>query len=128
MANSVYQEDLALWHKHHANVAASLDHRLAIARAKQDQTLIDLLEQEQKQILGDSDRQGRSLQHQLSTLWEDLTTWIRGDSTVQVWQTVDSQGDRWWCAYNPKTGQSLYADSETEMRFWIEQNYVTETY
>lgn len=128
MANIVNSEDTALWHKHHANVAASLDRRLAIARAKQDQTLIDLLEQEQKQIVGDQDRQGNSLQHQLSTLWEDFTAWIRGDSTVQVWQTVDQQGDRWWCAYNPKTGQSLYSDSETEMLLWIEQNYVTETY
>ncbi|MBF2027460.1 MAG: hypothetical protein IGS48_11930 [Oscillatoriales cyanobacterium C42_A2020_001] len=59
----------------------------------------------------------------LSTLWHDLVTLVTGDRRLQVWQSVDEQGDRWWCAYNPQTGQSVYADSEAEMRFWIEQNY-----
>lgn len=123
MANTLYSSRVDLWHQHHTNVVKSLNHRLEVARANQDTRLVALLEQEQKQITVTDRDQFESLQYHLSTLWDDFLTLIRGDVDLRVWQTVDQQGDRWWCAYNPQTGQSVYADSETEMRLWIEQNY-----
>lgn len=126
MTNSAHPHEKNLFEQHHANLVASLNRRLDVAIANHDQGLIDLLEQERKQIAVDSDRSSGSVTQQLATLWEDFTALIRGDSQVRVWQAVDSQGDRWWCAYNPQTGDSIYADSETELRHWIEQNYVAE--
>ncbi|MDX2243912.1 MAG: hypothetical protein NW224_24815 [Leptolyngbyaceae cyanobacterium bins.302] len=123
MTNVLDTDKVTLWHKHHANVVASLNHRLAIAKANQDQHLVELLEREQKQIAGDADFHPGSLHQHLATLWGDLVTLVRGDASLQVWQSVDQQGDRWWCAYNPQTGQSVYAESEAEMRIWIDANY-----
>jgi len=123
MANALHTADANLWQKHQANVVASLNHRLEVARANQDTRLIALLEQEQQQIAANSDRRSGSLRDQLSGLWDDFLALIRGDSSLRVWQSVDDHGYQWWCAYNPQTGQSLYTDSETEMRIWIEQNY-----
>jgi len=126
MTNVLHPDEKALFHKHHANVVASLNRRLAVAKANHDDTLIELLEQEQKQIAGDTNRASGNLQQQLAELLEDCLTIFRGDSRLQVWQTVDNQGDRWWCAYNPQTGDSVYADSETELRLWIKQNYTAD--
>lgn len=127
MTNVLDTNKVELWDKHHANVIASLNHRLAIAKANQDQHLVELLEQEQKQIAGDVESHPGSLQQHLAILWDDLVTLVRGDSNLRVWQSVDQQGDRWWCAYNPQTGQSVYAESEAEMQIWIEQNYLSDT-
>jgi len=123
MANVLSANDVELWQKHHANVMASLNHRLEVARANQDGRLVALLEQEQKQIAAGERQRFGTLQHHLSDLWDDFLTFVQGKSDLQVWQTIDQQGDRWWCGYNPQTGQSVYTDSETEMRIWIEQNY-----
>lgn len=43
-------------------------------------------------------------------------------SELQVRQVV-SDNNVWWYAYNPQTGNSVYADSETELMIWIEENY-----
>ncbi|MDX2231976.1 MAG: hypothetical protein NW220_20240 [Leptolyngbyaceae cyanobacterium bins.349] len=123
MANTVRSDEVALWHKHHDNVVASLQRRLEIAKANRDTHLIELLEQEQKQIAPDRESQAGTFHHQLAILWDDFVTLVRGNSDLRVWQSVDHQGDRWWCAYNPQTGESLYTDSEAEMRMWIENTY-----
>lgn len=124
MANVLHTNDSQIWHKHQENITASLNHRLEVAKATQNTTLVELLEREQKEISGDAaDHPFSSWSHNLTTLWHDLVTLVTGDARLQVWQSVDERGDRWWCAYNPQTGQSVYADSEAEMRLWIEQNY-----
>lgn len=116
----------AVQHKHHDNVLASLQHRLDVAKAHQDQQLIELLKAEEKQLAGDVDLAPQPMLHPLADLWESIVDFFRGDSELHVWQTVDRRGERWWCAYDPLTGKTLYTDSETEMRIWIEQNYTTE--
>lgn len=128
MTNVLHPDERLLGRKHHENVVASLNHRLAIAKANQDQRLVELLEQEKRQIAGDIDRQSGFLRQHLVTLWQDVGSLIRGDSSLKVWQTVDSLGDQWWCAYDPTTGQSMYTDSETEMRIWIESNHPSEAH
>lgn len=128
MTNVLQTEDKALGRKHYENVVSSLNHRLAIAKANRDQRLVELLEQEKRQIAGDAIQPRVSLQQNLTTLWHDLVALVRGDANLRVWQTMDQLGERWWCAYNPQTGQSMYTDSETEMRIWIESNYPSEAH
>ncbi len=41
---------------------------------------------------------------------------------LQVRQFVNGS-DMMWYAFDPTTGQCVYADSEAELRIWIEQNY-----
>uniref|UniRef100_A0A832M4Z5 Uncharacterized protein n=1 Tax=Oscillatoriales cyanobacterium SpSt-402 TaxID=2282168 RepID=A0A832M4Z5_9CYAN len=128
MANIIHPTDSQLWHKHQANIAASLQHRLEVAKATQNTRLVELLEREQKDISEDTSHHHVSFPQQLTSLWDDFMALVTGNSSLEVWQSVDDRGDRWWCAYNPQTGQSVYADSETEMRLWIEQNYSQETW
>ncbi|EKQ70259.1 hypothetical protein OsccyDRAFT_0537 [Leptolyngbyaceae cyanobacterium JSC-12] len=127
MTNILRTSDSQLWHKHQENIATSLKHRLDVARAAENTRLVELLEREQKEISEDTIDRHVSFPQQLTSLWDDFMSLITGNSSLEVWQSVDEQGDRWWCAYNPQTGQSVYADSETEMRLWIEQHYSHET-
>ena len=117
----------AVQHKHHDNVLASLQHRLDVAKARHDQQLIELLKSEEKQLAEDAGLSSQPATNPLVDLWESIVEFFRGDSELHVWQTVDRRGEHWWCAYDPLTGKTLYTDSETEMRIWIEQNYTTET-
>lgn len=126
MTSVVHSDPVALREKHHDNVVSSLHHRLEVAKARHDARLIELLEQEEKQLIDDVGRESDTFKHRLAILWDDLLGLVRGDSSLKVWQTTDRRGDRWWCAYDPHTGKSIYTDSETEMRIWIEQNYTAD--
>lgn len=116
--------------KHYRNIVASLNHRLEVAQAANDRQLIELLEREQQAFTKEIAEHEllttvpAPVTHSpLSDLWRRTVEWVTGRARLEVWQTVDQGGDRWWCAYNPQTGESVYADSETEMRLWIEQHY-----
>ena len=116
-----------LLNQHHKNVEASLARRLNAAKAAQNTQLVALLERERQQIGQEVDRdRAFSLRQQLISVWQDVVSLVTGDPSLKVWQTLDPMGDRWWCAYDPRSGQSVYAESETEMRHWIEQNYHSE--
>jgi hypothetical protein len=41
---------------------------------------------------------------------------------LQAHQFVNGS-DMMWYAFDPTTGQCVYADSEAELRIWIEENY-----
>lgn len=115
--------------KHYSNIVASLNHRLEVAQAANDTQLIALLEREQQAFTKEIAAHelltppGVAAKPKVSGLWHRAVEWMTGRTRLEVWQTVDQGGDRWWCAYNPQTGESVYADSETEMRLWIEQHY-----
>ncbi|UBF26459.1 hypothetical protein K9N68_00100 [Kovacikia minuta CCNUW1] len=110
--------------KHHANIAASLAHRLEVARASNNFQLVKLLEQERWQIEG-----GTVLREapqtplaRLRGFWQRLVSAIADADKLQVWQTADND-IRWWNAYDPHTGKSVCTESEAELRQWIEENY-----
>jgi hypothetical protein len=42
---------------------------------------------------------------------------------VKVWQKSDRFGNFYWCAYDPKTGDSANFGSEIEVMGWIESHY-----
>lgn len=110
---------------HYASKMASWQRRMEIAQSKRDQQLIALLEQERRQL--EAAKPGVSWVSEaiawVKNLWQQVTKAITDASTLQVWQSVDQQGNKWWFAYDPTTGHSTCTDSETEMRIWIEQNY-----
>jgi hypothetical protein len=101
--------------KHQDNIMASLNHRLAIARAANNTQLIALLEQERQQVSGKQTHPG-------TALWQKILAFVLGDSRLQVSQFFNGS-DRWWYAFNPQTGECVYADSEAELRLWIKENY-----
>lgn len=126
MATSLHLNNLEL--QHQANIATSLAHRLEVARAERNWHLVELLEREGKQVSMPS-----SVQHDHHPLlanvkhwWQELVETFAHSSDLRIWQTTDKSGMNWWHAYNPITGQGICTDSETEMRIWIEANYVEE--
>jgi hypothetical protein len=50
---------------------------------------------------------------------------LRVDAEPRVWHTCDAEGNLWWHAHDAVTGRSLYDASESEMRIWLEQRYVS---
>jgi hypothetical protein len=60
----------------------------------------------------------------LENLWQFLARRLTDSPQLRVWHTYDDQGNIWWSAYNPKTGQSIHQISEEQIRVWIEQRYL----
>ncbi|MBD2449364.1 hypothetical protein H6G76_19800 [Nostoc sp. FACHB-152] len=66
----------------------------------------------------------------LLDIWKKLRQALLADpNELKVWKKVDRQGNKYWCAYDPKTDKSFASGSEAELRIWIEQvsrsyNYV----
>jgi hypothetical protein len=112
--------------KHQANIQASLNHRLEVARASHNSQLVSLIEQERRQM--ESDLQididgSNSAIDRLKLLWGKLVETIVHANDLQVWTRSYDGNALWWHAYNPRTGKSVITDSESEMRIWIEANY-----
>jgi hypothetical protein len=124
MANLLHADSSHAFAQHYANIEASLNRRLSVARAANDARLIALLEQERRQVLHKPflSRVRQVLAKSFQPLWQGLIDTVRRSSELQVWQSVDELGNYWWCAYDPQTGQSVYAESETEMRLWIQHH------
>ena len=106
---------------HRANLLTQLAHRLEVARAHQNLSLIAALEYEQAQLtvptqsLGFGDR--------IQQLWMSFSTTLSEWTKVHIEQTVDAKGKPCWYAYNPQVGQAIVTESESEMRQWIRSNY-----
>jgi hypothetical protein len=102
---------------------ASLAHRLEVARAADNARLVALLEQEKQQV---TPARSYDIEPSPKNWWltavQHITQVFLGRASLQVCEVVDGS-DRWWVASDPKTGQVVYADSEAEMRLWIEENY-----
>lgn len=123
MANTLHANSVDS--KHRSNIAATLAHRLEVARTTNNKQLINLLERERQQLETVAISRDSSLGSiaRLKGFWHQLVEAIANSAKLKVWQTVDSHGVRWWNAYDPHTGHSVCTDSESEMRQWIEENY-----
>lgn len=100
----------------------SLAQRLQRARSANNFRLVQLLEQEKKQLEQEvSSSESRS--HWLTSTQNWLSSLLFGKTELQVSQFVDSINDQWWYAFDPQTGNCVYADSEAELRLWIKNNY-----
>lgn len=43
-------------------------------------------------------------------------------SQLQLWQTVDSDGNIYWNGYDPQTNQSIQLATEEELRVWVDES------
>ncbi|MBD2080148.1 hypothetical protein [Leptolyngbya sp. FACHB-17] len=101
---------------------AVLAHRIEAAQAAHNTQLIELLEWE-KQQLGQAITPNRgSLATRFNAFKQRVTNAFARKSELQVYQ-YEQGSDWWWYAFDPRTGDCVYADSEAELRLWIEQNY-----
>ncbi len=122
MPNSLYADSSQAVDRHLESMMASLAHRLEVAKAANDFQLAKLLEREEQQLTSPAtQRQQLRLTTWLNTCRQSIAA-LLGGSKPQVCQFV-SGSDCWWYAIDPKTGQSVYADSKAELRLWIEKNY-----
>lgn len=123
MANVLWVNDSNVETQHQANIAASLAHRLEVARATRNTQLVVLLEQEQRQLQAQS-RPSRlsNLFSSLNQRWHNLILAIENSSKLSVERVVDEAGSIWWYAHDPATGKTLYAETEADVLQWIEDN------
>ncbi len=116
-----YQSELAA--QHESSMAASLARRLAKAKADGNPTLIALLEAEQRQLHPPLPLIQRALVHSVrwsQALWQRLTAALARPVEISVEQIVGDTGATLWRAYDPATGDTFYAATESEVVDWIE--------
>lgn len=122
MINVLQTHDYRL-NRHQDSIMASLAHRLQVARAANNARLVALLEQEKQQVTSvRSPDVAPSPKSWWLTTVQRIRQVMSGGVSLQVCEVVDGS-DRWWVASDPRSGQVVYADSEAEMRLWIEENY-----
>jgi hypothetical protein len=63
----------------------------------------------------------RSFTTWLKTCKQKITEALFGSYQLQVCQFMNGS-DLWWYAFDPRTGDCVYADSEAELRLWIEHH------
>ena len=111
--------------RHRQNIAASLAHRLEAARAANNTRLLELLEQEQRQLAAESggrDPSVSGLAKRWRHLWEGLQAVLSAQEELRVRQWVDGCGVVWWHAQDPLTGECLCTPSARELMDWIEKH------
>ncbi|KPQ35383.1 MAG: hypothetical protein HLUCCA11_10500 [Phormidesmis priestleyi Ana] len=106
---------------HTANLLAKLSHRLEVARAHQNQSLIVALESEYAQLTAPA--QPIAMRNRLQQLWMSFAETLSEWNKVHIERTVDAKGKPSWYAYNPQAGQTIFTESESEMRQWITKSY-----
>ena len=126
MATTLRFNSSALVSKHKENIAASLAHRLEIARNAHNTHLILQLEQEQQALLKDSKPALASalstVAHGIQTALSSWSQAIAQPQKLSVEKIVGDDGNIWWRAYDYRTGKTLYAEAEWEVIAWIEKN------
>jgi len=106
---------------HTAHLLKQLSHRLDVAKAHQNQSLVAALESEYAQLTAPA--HSTTISDRLQQLWLSFAGTLSEWTKVHIEQTVDAKGTPCWYAYNPQAGQSIFTKSESEMRQWITQNY-----
>lgn len=122
--STLHTGDAQTFAKHHDNIMSVLARRIEAAQAANNAQLIELLEQEKQQIVQTATphRDARSLTVRFNAFKQSLLNAVLGNSSLQV-SRYQQGSDGWWYAFDPRTGDSVYADSEAELRLWIKENY-----
>jgi hypothetical protein len=121
MNSTSYGTNVSIEAKHHANMLASLDHRLQAARAANNTQLVALLERERQQLTNNGMDFLKAPMSWMKRLQQGVARFFSNELDVQ--EILDENGRRWWRAYDPQTGKTVYTDSQSEVMLWIEQNY-----
>jgi hypothetical protein len=56
----------------------------------------------------------------LNRLRQGLAQWLVTRSEPQITAIIDRSGQTWWRAYNPRTQDLKWLDSEAEVRRWLD--------
>ncbi|HEY9879882.1 MAG TPA: hypothetical protein V6D29_15615 [Leptolyngbyaceae cyanobacterium] len=118
--------DRLTFEKHCANLSANLARRIYVAKSQRNESLVALLEQEKRQIeqtWRQSSTASTALQ-KLKAFWVDLQNSLANQFQLQVEQVCDEAGRLWWYAFDPRSGKTLYAESESDVIQWIEENRI----
>lgn len=109
---------------HLHSITSSLAYRLKAAQAARNTQLIELLEKEKQQLAAKANAQVTWVAREgwLKAILQGLNQLLFSGSTLQV-SEFNSGSDHWWYAFDPLTGEQVYADSEVELRLWIKENY-----
>jgi hypothetical protein len=128
MENTLYAENFQTSSNHcdrHAeSMMASLSHRLQVARATNNVSLVALLEREQQQIAASavgtqSSDQGHS--GDWIAGFRQAANVLFGNAKPKI-HHFSNGGDRWWYIIDPQTGRHIYAESEAELQLWIKEH------
>jgi hypothetical protein len=124
MAHSLHYNPYQTAAAHHQSMMDSLQHRSQAAQSKRDKRLLELLEQEKDQLRKEicHPNAWQTLQSGFHSVQKGINKILFGGSTLQV-NEFDVGSDHFWFASDPMTGKCVYADSESELRLWIEENY-----
>lgn len=112
--------------KHCANLSANLARRIYVAKSQRNESLVVLLEQEKRQIekvWKEPSDDSTSLQR-LKAFWANLQNSLANQFQLQIEQVCDEAGRLWWYAFDPCSGKKLYAESESDVIQWIEENRI----
>lgn len=108
---------------HRANLLSNLNRRIAIAKSQGNPALIATLEKEKRQIeLIWTQPLKLSPLQSVRRFWADLVMNLANRAQLQVEQVCDEAGRLWWYAFDPRSGRTLYAETENEVICWIEEN------
>ncbi|MBD2175519.1 hypothetical protein H6F42_01135 [Pseudanabaena sp. FACHB-1998] len=107
--------------KHLASMWDTLERRIEIARTNHNAELLALLELEKSAIAPYQVKTIATPVNNFASAWQSLRNVLLPKAEIKVKQVCDRAGNQWWYAYNPLTGQSVYAETDNEMRLWIEQ-------
>lgn len=116
---------VSLLARHRQNMAASLAHRLAAARAANNTRLVELLKQEEQQLAAEyvsRDPSSPALFGGWRRLWQSLKEVLAARDELRVRQWVDGSGRVWWSVQDPITGERLCTHSDGELMDWIEKH------
>jgi hypothetical protein len=104
--------------KHQENIAESLVHRTEVANIHQDLQLLQLLQKEQEQLEAFEAQAPQRL-----NLWQWLASMMAKRTQVSV-EEIQGPSGKAWRAYNPRTGQSRYAETLAEITAWLEAQHL----
>ncbi|MBW4541295.1 MAG: hypothetical protein KME43_19470 [Myxacorys chilensis ATA2-1-KO14] len=112
MANTSYSYT---FDQHLNNILTSLAHRLEAAKAANNVQLIKLLEREKAEVTAPIATQ------RATVTWQALIQSFFNRSAQPI-HRFENGSDRWWYTIDPRTGREVCADSEAELRLWIQQH------
>lgn len=69
------------------------------------------------------DRRLATFKRAIQDFFQAIASNIASSNEIKVWHKTDRQGNAYWCAYDPKTGQTASFGSEIEVMAWIEGRY-----
>ncbi len=116
-------DSCSLTARHRANMVRSLTRRLQAAEARHDAALVAQLRKEERQLVNSTATASSAPGYRIRVLWKQLMNTVTHWSDLKVSEFTDSNGQRWWYGYDPITGRAIYAESDNELRSWIETYY-----